>query len=235
MGKIAIITARGGSKRIPRKNIKDFLGKPILAYSIEAAKASGLFDEVMVSTDDHEIAEIAKSYGASVPFLRSAKTADDYATTSEVLVEVLETYSAQGVEYSHACCIYACAPFVTGKILGEAYNALLAGNYTSIFPYLSFSYPIWRSLRLNDKQQLEMIWPENINARSQDLPVAYHDAGQFYFFDVARFMETKNLLIGSVGGIHLEEINAQDIDTIVDWKLAEIKYQLFHQQGAGVR
>lgn len=235
MGKIAIITARGGSKRIPRKNIKDFLGKPILAYSIEAAKASGLFDEVMVSTDDLEIAEIARSYGAVVPFLRSEKTADDFATTSDVLIEVLETYLEKGVKYSHACCIYACAPFITGKILAEAYNTLLSGNYTCIFPYLSFGYPIWRSLTLNDKQQLEMIWPENINARSQDLPVAYHDAGQFYFFDVARFLETRNLLIGSVGGIHLEETNAQDIDTIVDWKLAEIKYQLFHQQEAGIR
>ncbi|MBB6610436.1 pseudaminic acid cytidylyltransferase [Pontibacter sp. Tf4] len=227
MKAIAIIPARGGSKRIPRKNIKSFLGKPIIAYSIEAAIASGLFDEVMVSTDDAEIATIAEQYGAKVPFLRSNATADDYATTADVLLEVLKEYAGLKQEFAVGCCLYPTAPLVRISALKEAYDLLNSQHYDTVFPVLKYSYPIWRSLKLQEAK-VSMNWPEHLNSRSQDLPAAYHDAGQFYWFKTVSFQRSKKLFTENSGAIELEELEVQDIDNETDWKLAELKYKLLH-------
>ncbi|WP_439883135.1 pseudaminic acid cytidylyltransferase [Pontibacter sp. MBLB2868] len=227
MKSLAIIPARGGSKRIPRKNIKDFLGKPIIAYTIEAALNSGLFEEVMVSTDDEEIAAMARQYGAVVPFLRSPETSDDFATTAAVLSEVLQKYAAQGRAFDYACCLYPTAPFVTGKMLSEAYGKLMAGDFDTVFPVLRYSYPIWRSLRVEGDRAV-LNWPEHLESRSQDLPPAFHDAGQFYWFRVGRFLEKLALFTDRSGAIELSELEVQDIDSETDWKLAELKYKLLH-------
>ena len=225
MNNIAIITARGGSKRIPRKNIKDFLGKPIIAYSIEAALQSGIFDEVMVSTDDVEIAEVAQKYGAKVPFLRSAKNSDDFATTADVLIEVLENYEQLGQKFQYACCLYPTAPFITVEKLQKAFQLLTENNADSVIPVAAFSYPIWRSLKI-ENGKLQMNFPENLNKRSQDLPPTYHDVGQFYFFEVAKFLSAKKMFSDFSVPLHISELEMQDIDNETDWKLAELKYQL---------
>lgn len=222
---VAIITARGGSKRIPRKNIKDFLGKPIIAYSITAALEADCFDEVMVSTDDREIAEVARSFGASVPFFRSADTSDDIATTADVLVEVLNSYGDRGPQFSHACCIYPTAPFVTAQKLRYGYQLLVQTGADSALPVVRFGYPIRRSLQI-EQGRLSMIWPEHIHTRSQDLPPAYHDSGQFYWFDVPRFLETRELFTRHTVPIIVPESEVQDIDDEEDWKIAEMKFRL---------
>jgi pseudaminic acid cytidylyltransferase len=183
MKNLAIIPARGGSKRIPRKNIKPFMGKPIIAYSIEAALQSGIFDEVMVSTDDEEIAEVAKQYGANVPFMRSKRAADDYATTSDVIKEVLYNYEKLGKMYDSVCCIYATAPFISSVKLIEAMELINSKKFDSAFTLVQYSYPIQRSLSIKSERVM-MLWPEYLNTRSQDLEVVYHDAGQFYIATV---------------------------------------------------
>lgn len=222
MKNLAIIPARGGSKRIPRKNVKPFLGKPMLAYSIEAALATGLFDEVMVSTDDEEIAEVARQYGAKVPFMRSAETANDFATTAEVLNEVLRNYKDQGIEFDNFCCIYATAPMTQSESIKSAYERLMSSDFTVVYPVVAFSYPIWRCLDLAEDGTMKRHWPEYENSRSQDLPKEYHDTGTFYWY------KTQEWLTGNVkvGGIEVDETTIQDIDTETDWKLAEMKYKL---------
>lgn len=227
MKKIAIIPARGGSKRIPRKNIKEFLGKPIIAYSIEIALQSELFDEVMVSTDDEEIAQQALKYGAKIPFLRDASTADDFATTAAVLTEVLEKYSLQGHTFDVGCCIYPTAPLIKLTALTEGYTLLNDHHFDTVFPVLKYSYPIWRSLKL-DQSKVELNWPEHLNSRSQDLPAAFHDAGQFYWFKVKEFMQSQTLFTSNSGAVELNELEVQDIDNLTDWTLAELKYKLIH-------
>jgi pseudaminic acid cytidylyltransferase len=222
---LAIITARGGSKRIPRKNIKSFLGKPIIQYSIEAAKASKLFDEIMVSTEDMEIASMAEKLGANVPFLRTLETANDYATTAEVLSEVLEKYREMGKIYENACCIYPTAPFITPEKLQNAYQLLIDNNADSVIPVTNFSFPIWRSFK-SDEGKLSFNWPENALKRSQDLPLAYHDSGQFYFFNTETFSKTKSLITDNTFSLIIPESEVQDIDNEEDWKLAEMKYML---------
>lgn len=229
----AIITARGGSKRIPRKNIRAFCGKPILAYSIEAAKESGLFDAVMVSTDDGEIAAVAREYGAAVPFMRSAAAADDFATTADVLTEVLDAYEARGRRFPWMCCLYPTAPFVTAQRLREAYRVLCDQAAEAVLPVVRFSYPPQRAFVLR-RERLVYASPEYIRARSQDLEPLYHDAGQFYFYDVAAFRRSIRE-DGARGGyaldavpLVLEEREVQDIDTLSDWMLAEMKYRLLH-------
>ena len=182
MSSIAIITARGGSKRIPKKNIKEFCGKPIIAYSIEAALNSGVFDEVMVSTDDEEIAEISKKAGASVPFFRSAETSTDTATTADVLLEVLDRYEAMGQSFEYGCCIYPTAPFVTARKLKEAMDKLIESGAESIVPMQEFSYPPQRGLFIDDAGLVKMLHPEYATTRSQDLQKQYHECGQFYIF-----------------------------------------------------
>lgn len=222
---IAIITARGGSKRIPKKNIKEFCGKPIIAYSIRAALDSGIFDEVMVSTDSEEIAEIARAYGAKVPFMRSAKTSDDFATTADVLMEVLERYQEIGRTFDVMSCIYPTAPFVTPQKLQSAYDTLIKEHAVMAMPVVAFSYPPQRSYILQGNM-LEMKWKENYNKRSQDLEKMYHDAGQFYMYQVEAFIRLKGQMTESIVPVIVDEMDVQDIDNESDWKLAELKYQM---------
>ena len=230
MSNIAIIPARGGSKRIPRKNIRDFLGKPIIAYSIKAALQSQCFDEVMVSTDDEEIATIARSFGANVPFFRSAKNADDFASTVDVIEEVLFEYEKEGSTFINACCIYPTAPFVSGMVLRQGLEKLQVGQFDSIFPVCRFSYPIWRALQVNDENKVSMVWPENLKKRSQDLPVTYHDAGQWYWFTCREFIKQRTLWTANTSAIEIAETDVQDIDNDTDWSLAELKYQQIRQR-----
>lgn len=227
--KVCIITARGGSKRIPRKNIKDFCGKPILAYSIGVALESKLFDEVMVSTDDFEIAETAKKYGASVPFMRSAKASDDMTPTAPVLVEVIEEYKKLNQNFEYLCCIYPTAPLLRKERLQEAYELLVKGNLDCVFPILRFGFPIQRAFRMNADSLVSMIHPENLIVRSQDLEPAYQDAGQFYFMNVATLLVKKSLVTDKTAGLLLTEMEAQDIDNLEDWRIAEFKYN-YRQQ-----
>jgi pseudaminic acid cytidylyltransferase len=225
---VAIIPARGGSKRIYRKNIKLFLEKPIIAYSIEAALAAGVFDEIMVSTDDDEIAEIAQKYGAKVPFKRSPQTAHDYATTADVLQEVLASYEQQGQKFQYACCLYPTAPLVSVEVLQKAHQKVVVEGFDTAFPIQRFGFPIQRSLKIeNDK--LQWVYPENASVRSQDLQPRFHDTGQFYFFKVAPFLTYNSLLTQNSAGIEIPELEAQDIDNEIDWKLAEMKYKLLNK------
>lgn len=226
MKNIAIIPARGGSKRIPRKNIKPFMGKPIIAYSIEAALQSELFDEVMVSTDDDEIANIAQQYGAKVPFMRSADTANDYATTSDVINEVISYYHERNQAFDIISCIYATAPFITKDILKKAYQEMQESRYDSIFPIVAFSYPIQRSLILDSFKRVKMREPQFVNSRSQDLQTIYHDAGQFYIATWQSFCKYNDFWGENTGAMILNELEVQDLDTEIDWQLAEMKYQL---------
>jgi pseudaminic acid cytidylyltransferase len=225
MGNICIIPARGGSKRILRKNIKEFLGKPIIAYSIQAALDSGLFNEVMVSTDDLEIADLAKKYGANVPFMRSTKNSNDFATTFDVIKEVINYYKDQSVEFNNLCCLYSCAPFVNPKVLLSAYNQLLEKKFDTVFPIIPFSFPIQRALRVN-QGKVSMILEDNLNIRSQDLEKSFHDAGQFYWCNTKQLLSSEKLITSNSGGIEISELDAQDIDTHRDWVLAELKYKL---------
>lgn len=225
MRNICIIPARGGSKRILRKNIKEFLGKPIIAYSIQAAIDSGLFDEVMVSTDDLEITDIAKKYGAKVPFMRSKKNSDDFATTFDVIEEVINNYKELAVDFVNFCCIYSCAPFVTSEILLKTYAQLIEKKFDTVFPIIAYSFPIQRALRV-DQGKVSMILQNNLNVRSQDLEESFHDAGQFYWCNVKQVLKSKKILTTNTGGIKISELEAQDIDNDTDWKLAELKYKL---------
>ena len=224
MRNIAIIPARGGSKRIPRKNIKPFMGKPIMAYSIEAALKSNLFEVVMVSTDDEEIAGIARQYGAEVPFMRSEQTANDYATTNDVLKEVIRSYAERGLRFDYMCCVYATAPLVRPGDLAEAFQSLKNGGYKSVYPVVEFSYPIWRCLDVSEDGTMSRHWPEYEHSRSQDLPKAYHDTGTFYWYDIKKWTENT----GETGAVVFPEIKVQDIDNEADWQLAELKYRLLH-------
>jgi len=229
MSRVAIITARGGSKRIPRKNIKEFCGKPILAYSIEAAIASGLFEEVMVSTDDEEIARVARTYGAKVPFLRSEKTANDYATTNDVLLEVLAEYERRGQTYEVACCIYPTAPFVTAQKLAGAVERLEKSDADTVIPVVAFSYPPQRAM-IVEKERLVFEYPQYLDSRSQDLAPHYHDVGQFYAFRTAAFLRNQKLMVGNILPWIVSELEVQDIDNQTDWEIAEMKYRLMKER-----
>ena len=228
MKRLAIIPARGGSKRIPGKNIKDFLGKPIIAYSIEAALATGIFDEVMVSTDDEKIATIARQFGATVPFMRSEKNADDFATTADVIEEVIQEYRNIGQRFDTLCCIYPTAPFVTAERLKEGGRLLESQDYDSVVPMVQFGFPIQRAIYLNETNQAFFFWPEHTQTRSQDLEKAYHDVGQYYWLNTTKFLANKQIWTQNTGAIILDEMEAQDIDTLEDWEIAEFKYQLKH-------
>ncbi|WP_186758631.1 pseudaminic acid cytidylyltransferase [Echinicola salinicaeni] len=230
MANLCVIPARGGSKRIPRKNIKDFLGKPIIAYSIETALKSKLFDEVMVSTDDHEIAQIAIELGAKVPFLRSTKNADDHSTTFDVIKEVINEYRSIGKKFDNGCCIYPTAPFLEVDDLEIGYEKLLSEERECVFPVVAFSYPVWRGFEKSEDETAKMIWPEYRNARSQDLKKVYHDAGQWYWFNIDDLLKNNNIFGHNTGMVELSELKVQDIDTQIDWKLAELKYEIL--QGA---
>lgn len=231
---IAIITARGGSKRIPGKNRKMFLGKPMLVYSVEAALAAGIFREVMVSTDDEEIAKIAREAGASVPFMRSEKTADDFATTDDVLMEVLETYEQRGETFDYMACIYPTAPFVTAGKLREAMCLLMEQDGTGVMPVVRYSFPPQRGMAVRDGK-LVYCYPENAAKRSQDLEPMYHDCGQFYCYHVARYLACKGDLPDGYLPIVVDETEVQDIDNPSDWALAEIKYKMMLEKWGGYR
>lgn len=225
MSQIAIIPARGGSKRIPRKNIKNFLGKPIIAYSIEAALKSEIFDEVMVSTDDEEIAKIAESFGAKVPFIRSTENSNDFATTIDVLFEVFEKYQVLNRSFEIGCCIYPTAPFVNEEKLKNAFHTMINGGFDSVYPVQQYSFPIQRAVFF-ESDKLKWVNPENAMKRSQDLPKTYHDAGQFYMFRVVELLKNRAILTPNSSGIIISELEAQDIDNETDWQLAELKYKI---------
>lgn len=225
MKSVAIITARGGSKRIPRKNIKPFLGRPIIEYSIEAALQSGMFNEVMVSTDDEEIAQVSRRAGAKVPFMRSDATANDFATTAEVIEEVLHSYERIGKSFEQVCCIYPTAPFVTANAVKTAMMLLEQEKSDAVIPVVRFSFPPQRCVVINDNR-LAPKWPENMKLRSQDLEPFYHDCGQFYCLNVKSFQEQKAIWMKDVVPFVQDESCVQDIDTLEDWKIAEMKYRI---------
>ena len=225
--KIAIIPARGGSKRIIKKNIKYFNGKPIIAYAIENAILSKLFDEIIVSTDDQEIAEIAEKYGAKVPFFRSQKNSDDFASTFDVIKEVIDFYREDEVyKFNYACCIYPCTPLLDYCILQQSFDTLINQNFDLVYPIVKYGYPTQRALKIDSDNKVKMIHPEFLFTRSQDLEATYHDAGQFYFFKVNEIMAKKKILTDNTGYVIVSEMDVQDIDTQEDWLLAENKYKL---------
>lgn len=224
MSNLCIIPARGGSKRIPRKNIKDFLGKPIIAYSIEVALNSGLFNEVMVSTDDKEIAEVATKYGAKVPFMRSAEKSNDVATTYEVIEEVIQNYINSDKIFENACCIYPCAPFISIDSLKKSLKKLK--RFDTVFPVVQYGFPIQRALKKDEQDRVSFFQPEYELSRSQDLETSYHDAGQFYWFIINKALESESIISNNTGCVVLSEMEVQDIDNEIDWQLAELKYKL---------
>lgn len=229
MGKIAIIPARGGSKRIPRKNIKPFLGKPIIAYSIEAAISSGVFDTVMVSTDDPEIAAIAKNIGAEVPFFRSDENSNDTATTVDVILEVLDWYKKNNREFESGACIYPCAPFITKEILKKSFNILTEKKADCVFPVIAYGHPIQRALKYTANGSVVPFDNGFSNQRTQDLEKAYYDAGMFYTFNIHSLYIHKNLRTANSFPVEINELHAQDIDNEEDWALAELKYKRIYK------
>ena len=226
MSNLCIIPARGGSKRIPKKNIKSFLGKPIIAYSIEAAIQSKLFTEIMVSTDCQETAEIAQEYGAKVPFLRSKGNSNDFATTYDVIKEVIDEYKKNEVNFKNICCIYACAPFVTANKLKQAYQELSNSKVDAIFPVIEYSFPIQRAIKINNGK-IKLFNTKYLNTRSQDLDKSYHDAGQFYLMKSEKILKKGRIITDNCSSIIITELEGQDIDNDTDWKLAELKFKLF--------
>jgi pseudaminic acid cytidylyltransferase len=225
MNNLALIPARGGSKRIPKKNIKNFISKPVISFSIEAAVKSNLFNEVMVSTDDEEIAHIAASFGAKIPFFRSLENSNDYASTFDVVDEVISEYKKRDTQFDHICVIYPCAPFITEAILGMAYRRMMESNFDTVFPIINFNKPIQRALRI-DNGLIRMVNPEFQNVRSQDLEPFYYDAGQFYWGRIERVLKNRSFYSENSGTIILNELNAHDIDTEEDWLIAESKFKL---------
>lgn len=224
MTTVAIITARGGSKRIPGKNIKEFCGKPIIAYSLEAALNCKEFDEVMVSTDSPEIAAVAREYGAAVPFMRSQETSNDYATTVDVIKEVLTEYKKIGKSFDQYCVLYATAPFVTSNKLEKAFEILKINKADFLTPVVKIEEPVFRSFYIDEKQKLKKRWPEYQNVRTQDLPTLYLDCGQFYIGDAKKVFyvpyEERNMV-----AMIIPSEEEQDIDTIEDWEIAERKFR----------
>ena len=229
---IAIIPARGGSKRIPEKNIRPFLGKPIISRSIETALISGVFDRVIVSTDSDRIAEVAVAAGAEVPFRRPAELAGDVTPTAPVVQHAVTWLKGQGVTPEYVCCIYPTAPFMRVSDLKCGYDLIRERGVGSVFTVTSFSFPIFRSLRLTPTGGVEMFWPEHEVTRSQDLPEAYHDAGQFYWLDVQRLMSEGRLYSSDALPLILPRYLVQDLDTLEDWETAEHMYRAVVGRGA---
>lgn len=225
MKRLAIIPARGGSKRIPNKNIKEFCGKPIIAYSIEAAINSGVFDEVMVSTDNQDIATIAESWGALVPFMRSKKTSDDFATTASVIIEVISRYRNKNINFDVGCCIYPTAPLVSPELLRSALVKMESERTSSIFSVTDVSNTVWRSIIVQN-EKVQYLFPEFSSTRSQDLPLAFQDAGMFYFFNPNALERSGNLVQPTSSHFLIDSMHAQDIDDENDWRIAECKYKL---------
>lgn len=223
---VAIIPARGGSKRIPKKNIKPFFGRPIIEYSIEAALKSGCFSEVMVSTDDPKIAQIAKRAGASVPFLRSRATAKDNVPIGEAVLEVLAEYAKLGQTFDHFCCLFAAAPFIQVGDIRRAMKILAqSSDVHSVFTVVKYNHPVQRSFKIKDNW-LKMQWRQYIFKQSQDMEPIYHDAGQFYCLKTAQFQKERHFFSTKSRGLILPETRVHDIDTLDDWQIAELKYKI---------
>jgi pseudaminic acid cytidylyltransferase len=223
--KIAVIPARGGSKRIPRKNIRMFCGKPIIAYSIAAAEQTGLFDQVVVSTDDEEIASVAREFGASTPFIRPKEIADDFTGTNAVVKHAVAWFNSQSNDVTHACCLYATAPLVQARFITEGYETLAHSDAAFAFSVTSYAFPIQRAVRITPDRRVDAIYPEHRMTRSQDLEHAYHDAGQFYWGTARAFLEDMPLFARHSIGVILPRHLVQDIDTIEDWDQAELMYR----------
>jgi pseudaminic acid cytidylyltransferase len=228
---IAIIPARGGSKRILNKNIRPFAGRPLIEYAIDLARSSGLFTRIVVSTDSAETANLAEQAGAEVPFHRPAELADDHATTAAVLKHALEGLDAR-TQYDYACCIYPATPFTTPEDLHVGLNLATTSGAASVFAVTGFAAPIWRAMERQPDGSLTMVWPENRDTRSQDLPETFHDAGQFYWVPVAGFLDAPVLLTDQSRGVFFERWRAHDIDTEEDWMRAEAIYQILKQGAA---
>lgn len=232
MSTIAIITARGGSKRIPRKNIRDFLGKPMIAYPLKAALESGVFDRVIVSTEDAEIAEIARRFGAETPFVRPMELADDFTGTMPIVQHALRWLLEHSEPVEHACCIYPTAPFLTAEILAQGLELLRQHQKDFAFSVANFAYPIQRALKRTESGGVKPFTPEFIPSRSQDLEPAYHDAGQFYWGTTEAFLENRPLFSDSAVPVVLPSHLVQDIDNEEDWVRAEFMYQAQRLAGA---
>jgi pseudaminic acid cytidylyltransferase len=228
---ICVIPARGGSKRIPRKNIKAFNGKPIIAYSIEAALESNCFDQVIVSTDDNEIAEVARTYGAKVPFIRPAKLSNDYAGTIPVIKHTIEWLEGHNNTIDNVCCLYATAPFIQSQTISKAFQQLLESKADYCFSVTSFAFPIQRSIRITQDDKVSMFYPENFNVRSQDLEEAYHDAGQFYWGKAQAFKDELPIFSEAASPYILPRYLVQDIDTTEDWIRAEAMHRVLQETG----
>lgn len=231
---LAVIPARGGSKRIPRKNIKDFCGKPIIAWSIEAALRSGCFDRVIVSTDDLEIADVARKWGAEVPFMRPTNLADDYTSTIPVVRHAVEWHLQSGQAPVYVCCIYATAPFVSASDLRHGYELLAGNNCNYAFSVTSYPFPIQRAIRITNQERIEMFHPEHFNTRSQDLEEAWHDAGQFYWGRANAWIEGKMLFTPEAIPVRLPRHRVQDIDTVEDWLRAEWMFKAMRSKAESV-
>lgn len=229
--KVAVIPARGGSKRILKKNIRTFSGKPIIAWSIQAALESELFDKVVVSTDDAEIAAVVKQYGAEVPFYRPRELSDDYTTTNAVVKHAVEWFREQHQKIDYVCCIYATAPFIDIKNLKKGFELLLESGQSFVFTVTSFPYPIQRALRITDKGLIEAMWKENMYARSQDLEDAFHDAGQFYWGTANAFLNDSVMLDNESLPVILPRYLVQDIDNEEDWVRAEMMFEILLKLG----
>jgi pseudaminic acid cytidylyltransferase len=225
---ICIIPARGGSKRIPKKNIREFCGKPMIAWSIEAAQQSGVFERVVVTTDSEEIADVARRHGAEVPFMRPSELADDHATTDAVFLHALAALQEAGCQPEYACNLYATAPFVRPEDLRRGLEIMESSGASSGFSVTTFPFPLFRGLKINDSGALEMFWPEHRLTRSQDLPEAYHDAGQFYWVNVKKYQQNRALYASDAVPVVLLRHRVQDIDTEADWKRAELMFQALH-------
>ncbi|MGI9350805.1 MAG: pseudaminic acid cytidylyltransferase [Rhizobiaceae bacterium] len=219
---VCIIPARGGSKRIPRKNIADFNGKPLISWSIGSALESSVFSKVLVSTEDAEISEIAKANGAEIPFVRNSELADDHATTADVLKDALQRIP----ECMHACCLYPTAPMITAKILQKAYEKIVDTEADCVVSVTEFDFHPLRAFRRDDSDRLAFHWPEHALTRSQDLPEMVHDAGAFYFFNVKRFIESGKLISKNTIGFQLSRMQAVDIDTPEDFEFAKVLHRL---------
>jgi len=222
MSRVAVIPARGGSKRIPRKNIKPFAGKPMIAWSIEAALNSGLFDRVIVTTDDQEIADVAKSYGAEVPFIRPPELSDDHAATIPVIAHAIDKLRAGGDAPDEVCCIYATAPFVSVDDLAGAYELFRNSQSHYCFTVTEFGAPVFRSFSVDELGAVAMFWPENFDKRSQDLPQAFHDAGQFYWGKATAWLNGDIFFAPHSRAFVIPRWRVQDIDTPDDWARAEL-------------
>lgn len=228
--KIAVIPARGGSKRIPRKNIKDFCGKPIIAYSIQVALDSRLFDRIIVSTDDEEIASVARSFGAETPFMRPPELSDDHVGTASVIRHAISWVNKNDGPVDIACCIYATAPFVKASFLRQGYERLRASGKEFAFSVTSFPFPIQRSVRIRPDGALDAMYPECVPLRSQDLDEAFHDAGQFYWGKSQAFLDDVTIFSAASVPIVLPRYLVQDIDTLEDWKRAELMFKVLQEE-----